>query len=95
MSNTIDGAVTEINDAGDLVTDIHRDQLIDVPRDQSVTVSFGAFETVGIYEADHGEPESTLIAVIGSQDLLELGIVGLSIHEMLRVGVGEKVSIKW
>ena len=95
LANCIEGTVTEINAAGDLVTDISNQQLTNVPRDQSVSVAFGPYETLGIYAPDHGEPDSTLIAVIGSSDFLELGIVGMSIHEMLKVGVGEKVEVKW
>jgi len=95
LANMIEGSVTEISKSGDLVTDITSGQLKDVPRDQSVTVSFGPHETVGIHTKDHGEPDSTLIAVVGDSERLEVGIVGISIHEMLGVQIGEKVVVKW
>ena len=95
MANLIEGSVVSISDAGDLVTDIGEDQLNGAPRDTSVTVSFGPHETNGIFTADHGEPDSTLIAIVGASGFLEIGIVGLSIHDMLQVGVGEKISVKW
>ena len=95
VASTIEGTVASVNSAGDLVTDIDLARLADVPRDQSVSVSFGPHETVGIHEKDHGEPDSTLIAVLGDSGFLEIGIVGLNISEMLGVGVGAQITIKW
>ena len=60
-----------------------------------VKVKIGAHETIGIYPEDHDEPAGTLIAVQGNDGLVKIGITGLSISEMLGLGVDEKVSIKW
>ena len=95
VATTIKGKVASINDVGDLVTDIEVERLNDAPSDHSVSVSFGPHETLGIHSKDHGEPESTLIAVIGDSGCLEIGIVGLSISEMLGVGVGTDITVKW
>ena len=77
------------------MTDIDEQQLHDAPRDTSVTVAFGPHETNGIFSADHTEPDSTLIAVLSEGGKLEIGIVGMSLHEMLQVDVGEKIKVSW
>ena len=95
MANAIDGLVTSINENGDLITDITAENMAAAPRDVSVSVVFGAHETVGIFAGNHGEPDSTLIAVLADSGFLEIGIVGMSIHEMLQINVGEKITVKW
>ncbi len=95
MAGKIEGAVVAISEAGNLVTDISADQLADVPRNESVTVSCDEHETIGIFSADHQEPPMTLLAVVGSNGQLELEIVGDSAKLMLGVRVGEKVVVKW
>jgi S-adenosylmethionine hydrolase len=95
VAGKIEGAVVAISEAGNLVTDISADQLADVPRNESVTVSCDEHETIGIFSADHQEPPMTLLAVVGSNGQLELEIVGDSAKLMLGVRVGEKVVVKW
>lgn len=95
MSNEILGKVAAVNEAGDLITDIEVNRIADVPQGDSVSVRFGPHVTVGIHEADHTEPESTLLAVRGASGYLELTIVGLSLSEMLGIGPGEVVEINW
>ncbi len=95
MGNSIDGIVESVNNSGDLVTDIAVEQLATVPRDESVTVSVGGHNTVGIHPMDHGEPESTMVAVMGQTGFLEIGIVGMRISEMLGIDRGEPVKISW
>ena len=60
----------------------------DAPRDDSVTISFDGHQTAGIYSIDHGQPEMTLIALIGDDDCLEIRLVGESANAFLSVGVG-------
>ena len=91
----IEGTIITVASSGNLVTDISADRLKDVPRDESVTVRCDEHETVGIFRADHSEPESTLLAVIGASGNLELEVVGDSAHIMLGVAVGEKVVVQW
>ena len=95
MSNKIVGSVVSLSDSGGLVTDIDGDQLKDAPRDESVSVSVGGHQTIGIYPLDHGQPDSTLIALLPDNDTLRIELVGISISEMLGLNVGESVSVKW
>ena len=95
MPQKIEGAVISISETGNLVSDITADQLADAPRDEQVTVSCGGHDTNCILPPDHSEPESTLLAMVGESGNLEIGIVGVSISEMLGLKVGEKVVVKW
>ena len=95
MAEQIEGTVVSISKSGSLVTDISAGQLALAPRDERVTVSCGGHDTACILSADHDEPESTLLAMIGPSDKLEIAIVGMNISEMLGLKVGEKVVVKW
>lgn len=95
MPKQIEGTVVSINSAGNLVSDISPEQLADVPRDERVGVQCDGHMTRGIFTLEHQQPESTLLALIGESGNLELGIVGISMSEMLRIGIGEKIVITW
>ena len=84
-----------MNECGDLITSIKASELQDAPRDESVTVSFDGHKTTGIFSLDHGQPEMTLIALIGEADCLEIRLVGESANSFLSVGVGAGVSVEW
>ncbi|HMO13731.1 MAG TPA: adenosylmethionine-8-amino-7-oxononanoate aminotransferase [Pirellulaceae bacterium] len=95
MAHVLKGSVQRVSATGDLITDISNEQIADAPSDDSVVVTFGPHHTLGIYDPDHEESESTLLAVRGTSGNLELTIVGISLSEMLGIGPGEKVEIKW
>ena len=95
MANTITGQVASISETGSLVSDIANDQVKDAPQDESVCVKFGGHETVGIYAAEHGQPDSTMVASQGKSGFVEIEIVGIPLAEMLGIKVGEKIEIAW
>lgn len=95
MSGRIQGKIVAVGDTGNLVTDITTEQLRHAPTDLRVHVVCDEHETFGIFPADHGQPESTFIATIGSRGVLELEIVGLSAQDMLGVRLGEAVVVEW
>ena len=95
MSNQIEGHVASIGDNGDLITDIRVDQLADVPRDDSVRITFGGHETLGIYPDDHDQPPATMVANLGKRGFLEIEIVGISLSEMLGIKTNTPVVINW
>ena len=76
MPQRIEGTVVSFNPAGNVVTDIPAARLQDAPRDERVTVRCDEHETMGLFEAEHQQPESTLIALLGRSGCLELAIVG-------------------
>ena len=92
---TIDGQVIEIGAEGNLVTNISHDQLDGAPRDETLAVKFAGHETFGLFENDHDQPPSTMVAKIGTQGQLEIEIVGMSLSEMLGIRVGDSVSVNW
>lgn len=84
-----------MNADGDLVTDISIEQIINVPRDESVRIIFGGHETIGLYPDPHDQPAVTMVAKLSNSGFLEVGIVGISLSEMLGINVGEPVKIEW
>lgn len=95
MGNCIDGKVVRVADNGDLVTDISTAALSNTPRDESVRIAIGPHETVGIFSEDHQEPESTMLAILGPDGHLRVGITGTSMSEMLGIRAGAKVTVCW
>ena len=77
------------------VADINQQQLDGAPRDESLSVQFGGHETFGLYENDHGQPESTMVAKINADSVIEIEIVGMSLSDMLGIGIGESVTVCW
>ena len=95
VANRIDGQVTAIDSFGNLITNITRDALKGVPTDDSVGVFCDEHETRGIFQAYADQPPMTLIALIGSNDCLELAIVDDSAKIMLGVTTGTPVQVRW
>ena len=95
VANRIDGQVTAIDSFGNLITDVTREMLAGVPTDESVGVFCDEHETRGIFNAYADQPPMTLIALIGSNDCLELAIVDDSAKIMLGVKVGTPVQVRW
>jgi S-adenosylmethionine hydrolase len=95
MANRIEGEVVAVDSFGNLVTNITRQMLASAPRDESVTVRCDEHETVGIFNAYADQPPMTLIALVGSNDQLELAVVNDSARTMLGVGEGAKVVVSW
>ncbi len=95
MASEINGIIVSVNEEGNLVTDIPSERLEGVPRDERVCIQCGGHETNGIFVFDHSEPDSTLLALIGTSGGLELCIVGASAKIMLGVVVGESVTVRW
>ena len=94
MANRIDGLVVSISETGGLVSDIDVKKLTGVPRDESVSVQVGGHKTIGIFGEQHGQPESTLIAILSDSGALRIELTGISISEMLGLKVGEKVVVQ-
>lgn len=95
MADRIQGEIVAIDSFGNLVTNVTREMLAGVPTDDSVTVRCDEHETQGIFTAYAQQPAMTLIALIGSNDALELAIVNDSAAIMLGVKVGTPVEVLW
>ena len=95
VAGKITGKVETVDSFGNLITNITREQLADVPRDESVTVDCDGHQTQGIFETYGEQPPMTLVALVGSSNVLELAIVDNSAKIMLGAGVGANVSVKW
>lgn len=95
LSNRIDGEVTAIDSFGNLVTNITREMLAGVPTDETVGVTCDEHETRCIFNTYADQPAMTLVALIGSNDCLEIAIVDDSAAIMLGVRVGAPVQVLW
>ena len=95
MANRIEGEVIAVDSFGNLVTNITREMLTDVPTDDTVAVRCDEHETRSIFSTYAEQPPMTLVAIIGSNNQLELAIVDDSATIMLGVGVGASVEICW
>lgn len=95
MANRIEGRVVAVDSFGNLITNITREMLVGAPTDESVTVRCDEHETHGIFTTYADQPPMTLVALIGSNDQLEIAIVEDSAKIMLGVGVGAPVEVCW
>lgn len=95
MPGRIEGTVQSIDSFGNLITNITRDQLADVPDREQVRIECDEHETQGIFKTYSDQPDMTFMAVVGSSNLLELAIVGESAAGMLGIPVGSKVVVSW
>ena len=95
LATSIEGSVAEIGGRGQLISDITVDQLNGIPRGENTTVKFGDHATQGLFEAEHGQPDATMVAYISAAGNLEIEIVGISLSEMLGIKTGEKISVHW
>jgi S-adenosylmethionine hydrolase len=91
----IDGEVVEVDSFGNLITNITREMLKGVPTDESVTVTCDEHATQGIFSTYSDQPPMTLVALVGSDDRLELAIVDENASIMLGVKVGTPVAVAW
>ncbi len=95
MAGKVTGKVIAVDEAGNLLTDIHERQLDDVPRDERTVIACDGHKTFGIFPTDHGQPELTLLAVLNEQQQLMLMMVDESAHAFLGIGLGSVISVSW
>ncbi|MCH2180540.1 MAG: adenosylmethionine-8-amino-7-oxononanoate aminotransferase [Mariniblastus sp.] len=95
MPHCVEGRISEIGPSGSLVTDILQEQLAGAPHDENISIEFSGHQTFGLFDLDHDQPESTMVAKIGEKGTVEIEIVGLSLSEMLGIGAGETVKVCW
>lgn len=95
VPNRIDGEVIEVDSFGNLITNITREMLNDVPTGDLVLVSCEEHETQGIYATYGDQPPMTFMAHVGSTGRLELAIVDENASAMLGVRVGAPVRVSW
>ncbi len=95
VGQRIEGEVIEIDSFGNLITNISRDMLTDVPTGESCRITCDEHETFGLFTTYSDQPPMTLIALVGSDERLELAIVDDSAALMLGVKKGAKVTITW
>jgi S-adenosyl-L-methionine hydrolase (adenosine-forming) len=91
----IDGSVIEIDTFGNLITNITAAMLVGRPTDRRASIACNIYETWGIYRVYSDQMDGMFIALVGSNDRLELAIVGDNASQRLGVGIGTPVVIAW
>ena len=94
VSGTLSGKVVQIDDAGNLVTDILGSSLSAAPRDASLRVVVDEHETYGLFPSDHSQPAMTLVATVADEGPLKIVLVGESASAMLGVRAGAAVEVQ-
>ncbi len=89
------GKVAEISGDGKLITDIEFAYVSEAVGNAEAQVAFGGHETVGLFEASHGQPEATMVASVGDSGRVEIEIVGMDLAGMLGIPVGTQVEVQW
>ena len=95
VSGTLTGKVIEIDETGNLVTDISAESLASAPRDASLRVIVDEHETYGLYPDENSQPAMTLVAIAADTGPLRIVLVGDSASAMLGVRVGAEVEVHW
>ena len=95
VSGTLSGKVVQIDDLGNLVTDIPGTSLAAAPRGASLRVVVDEHETFGLFPTDHSQPAMTLVATVDEQGPLKIVLVGDSASAMLGVRAGAPVEVYW
>ena len=79
VSGTLSGKVVEVDDSGNLITDIPAATLDGKPQDASLRIVVDEHETYGVYPVDHTQPAMTLVAILNGDDPLKIVLVGDSV----------------
>ena len=95
MASNTTGKVTEVADEGRLITDIDRAKVSAAVGNEEARVEFGGHETIGLFDEEHGQPETTMVASVGASGRVEIEIVGADLAGMLGIGVGTEVKVEW
>ncbi len=95
MSQTLTGKVVEVDDSGNLITDIPVAKLAGAPQDASLRVVVDEHETYGLYPINHSQPPMTLVAIIEEDGPLKIVLTEDSASAMLGVRVGALVQVHW
>lgn len=91
----VEGQVIDVDSSGRLITNIDAAQVSDAPTDENVAIKFSGHETYGLFDQNHGQPESTMVASLGVSGCVEIEIVGMDLSGMLGIPKGTKVQIVW
>lgn len=95
MPGKLSGKVVEVDEAGNLITDVPASSLGDAPLDASLRIVVDEHETYGVFPPNHSQPTMTLVAILQEEGPLKIVLVDDSASAMLGVRVGAPVELHW
>lgn len=95
MPGNLSGKVVEVDESGNLITDIPAEGLNGAPQDASLRIVVDEHETYGVYPPDHSQPSMTLVAILQADAPLKIVLVDDNASAMLGVNVGADVAVHW
>jgi len=94
-SKRVKGSVVSFDSFGNAITDISRSLLLENKTPPDAVVKCGDVKLKGIFTTYKNKPNNTLVALFGSQSMLEIALVGGSAIDQLKVEVGATVEVLW
>ncbi|MEE2737110.1 MAG: SAM-dependent chlorinase/fluorinase [Planctomycetota bacterium] len=94
IRGSLKGEVIAVDSFGNLITNIERLHLTDIPK-TSVRILVDHHETTGIFNTYSDVEPHTLIALVGSNQHLEIAVTQENASELLGVRVGMTVELLW
>lgn len=91
---SLKGEIIAVDSFGNLITNIEMADLTDVPK-KSVRIRVENHETTGIFNTYSDVEPYTLIALVGSNQQLEMAVTQENAYELLGVRVGMTVELLW
>lgn len=95
MAAKLTGKVVEIDEAGNLVTDVSAEVLAGAPHDSSLRIVVDEHETFGLFPLEHNQPAMTLVAIADKNGSVKIILVADNASAMLGIRIGAPVEIHW
>jgi S-adenosylmethionine hydrolase len=91
----ITGTIQFIDRFGNLITNIPKAAIDDVPLDARIHTSAGSHKMEGLADCYAARPPGTSLVLVGSNGMLEIAISGGNASQELGLSTGEVVELTW
>jgi hypothetical protein len=94
-SRSIVGEIVFVDTFGNLISNVSRRALANIPVDATPTVDLAETSRIDLVETYGNRPADTPVALVGSSGYLEVAVVQGDASQALDGGVGTKVTVRW
>jgi len=92
---TIEGRIWWIDSFGNLISNIDREILAELPQDAKPSVRCGGMDEIPLVRTYGDQPAGEVVALIGSSGFLEVAVVNGSAAKQLNAGPDDELSLMW